>query len=293
MKRRRSHTFRISSYPAERIVAKTALAQQSSRWKIFASEHADSNLANWLGRKLGQNTKDVRLGTVKTKKTNSGPAENSNSGNRRRQPSQARSAETRARILQCAREAFGAFGFAAANVREIAKAAETTHSMITYHFGSKEELWRESVRDMFALLQERVIDPTESEQGLSLEARFRKLIRLYTRYCADHPEHARITFSETIAGGERLEWMVKKFVKSNHGTTTLYLKGLMENGILPEMPLTSLFYALVGMIQLPFVLEKEAKSALDYDFMREEAIERHADTVLALLMPGTRSETAS
>lgn len=205
----------------------------------------------------------------------------------RRKLTQARAEQTRSRILQCARNEFAEKGFSAANVRDIAAAAETTHSMITYHFGSKEELWREAVRDMFALLQRTVVDPVEAEEGLSEDQRFRKLLRRYTRYSAEHPEHARITFSETIAGGERLEWMVEEFVKGNHAASLGPLAGLLDRRIVPAMPLPSLFYAMVGMIQLPFVLEREAKLAMGYDFMSDEAIERHADAVLDLLMPGT------
>jgi AcrR family transcriptional regulator len=204
------------------------------------------------------------------------------SGGRRRL-SQARAEATRSRILHCARQVFAAHGFAAANVRDIARAAGTTHSMITYHFGSKDELWREAVRDMFALLQRQVIDPVEAEAELDFEQRFRKLVHLYTRYSAEHPEHARITVSETIAGGERLEWMVREFVSANQAATTGNLTQLLDRGLVPDMPLPSLLYAMVGMIQLPFMLQKEAQLAMGYDFMTDEAVEAHAEAVARLL----------
>jgi len=124
---------------------------------------------------------------------------------RRKPLIQARAAETRARILQKAREVFAEHGFDGANVREIAAAAETTHSMITYHFSSKEELWRDAVRNMFALLQQHVLDTTEDEHELPAVERFRRMARRYVHYCAAHPEHARITMVESIRGGERLE----------------------------------------------------------------------------------------
>jgi AcrR family transcriptional regulator len=69
-----------------------------------------------------------------------------------RRPVQARAEETRARILQKARDAFAEMGFAGASIRDIAREAGVTHSMITYHFGTKDGLWREAVRDMFALI---------------------------------------------------------------------------------------------------------------------------------------------
>lgn len=206
----------------------------------------------------------------------------------RKQLTQARAEETRARILQTARDEFAEHGFDGANVRDIAQAAGTTHSMITYHFGSKEELWREAVRDMFALLQQSVLDLSEQEKNLPLQERFRRMVHRYVRYCAAHPEHARITIAETIRGGERLEWMVREFVRSNHRQTLPLSAELMEEGLIPQMPAASLLYAFVGMAQLPFVLAKESMLALDYDFMTEQAIERHAEAVLALLFRPAR-----
>lgn len=206
----------------------------------------------------------------------------------RKQLTQARAEETRARILQTARDEFAEHGFDGANVRDIAQAAGTTHSMITYHFGSKEQLWREAVRDMFALLQQTVLESAEQEKDLPLEERYTRLIRRYVRYCAAHPEHARITIAETIRGGDRLEWMVREFVIRDHKETMPLFRELMEKGIIPEMPVASFVYALVGMIQLPFVLAKESILALKYDFMTEQAIEQHAQAVLALLFRPTR-----
>lgn len=210
---------------------------------------------------------------------------------KRRELSQSRAEETRERILQCARDAFAQHGFAAANVRDIAREAGTTHSMITYHFGTKDELWRESVRDMFALLQRQVFDVVEAATGLGTEERFRLLTRLYTRYCAQHPEHARITIAETISGGERLEWMAEEFVRSNHAQGMPWMDQLMDRGLAPRMPRESLLYAFVGMIQLPFVLAKEARLVDGYDFMDDAVIDRHAEAVLALMIGAGRTKS--
>jgi hypothetical protein len=58
----------------------------------------------------------------------------------------------------------------------------------------------------------------------------------------------------------------------------------MKEGLIPKMPLASFLYALVGMTQMPFVIAKESVLALDYDMLSEDAIERHADAVIALIL---------
>lgn len=201
-----------------------------------------------------------------------------------RKPVQPRAEETRARILQKARDAFAEQGFDSASIRDIAREAGVTHSMITYHFGTKDGLWREAVRDMFALIDRQVNAPGADEAGLDDVERFRAMMRRYTRYCAQHPEHARITIAETIRGGPRLQWMIEEFVRHNHTGFVPRVEALMRAGILPQVQLESLHYAIVGMAQLPFVLAREAQGLFNYDFTSDEAIERHADAILALLL---------
>ena len=198
---------------------------------------------------------------------------------------QARAEQTRERILKIARDHFAEHGFDGVSVRDIAEAAQTTHSMITYHFGSKEQLWRESVRDMFMRAQKVTQAAMYVDSNLPSETRLRAMVHGYVRYCADHPEHARITFAETIRGGERLEWMVNEFVKYDHQGVVPLFEQLMEEGTIPRMPLPSIVYAVVGMAQLPFVLAKESLLAFNYDMMSEAAIAQHADGILALLLP--------
>ena len=202
----------------------------------------------------------------------------------RQPPLQARSQETRLRILDSARKAFAECGFAAANVREIAQNAGTTHAMIRYHFGTKDELWREAVRGMFEAFQQILTETRQraDDEQLDLRERYRRMTRAYTRYCAEHPEHARITIMESISGSERFEWMVNEFVKTDHASAKDAFEELVLNKILPPIPFATYLYAYVGMAQLPFVLAKEAKVALDYDFLTDEAIDRHADAMFQI-----------
>lgn len=210
------------------------------------------------------------------------PRKGGRSKTRHRQLSQARAEETRARILQKAREVFAEHGFVGANIREIAREAGTTHSMVTYHFGTKDQLWREALRDMFALLRKYVFEPLPDD--LSPRDRFIAITRGYTRYCAEHPEHARLTIAETIRGGERLDWLIEEFVKRDHASVLPMIEELMREGEVNRMPVPSFLYSYVGMVQMPFALAKEARGSMEYDFMQEAAIDAHAEAVLTLTL---------
>lgn len=199
-----------------------------------------------------------------------------------RPPQQKRSEATRARILSEARRQFAARGFDATNVRDIAEAAGSTHSMIRYHFGTKDQLWREAVRQMFETLHQATAAPEEEAEQPKAE-RLKAFITRYVRYCAQYPEHAWITIQETISGGERLDWMVENFVKTNHSDVLEFLDDLMAERILPQCDPISMIYSIAGMAQLPFVLTKESELSFGVNMLDEARIDIQVETVTKLL----------
>jgi len=62
-----------------------------------------------------------------------------------RHTAQTGSEQTRARLLDAAREAFSQYGFQGATVREICRRAETNVAAVNYHFGSKDDLLAEAL----------------------------------------------------------------------------------------------------------------------------------------------------
>jgi hypothetical protein len=144
-------------------------------------------------------------------------------------------------------------------------------------------LWREAVRDMFATIEEHVNAPGLYDEDLDPVERFRQQMRRYTRYCAQHPEHARITIAETIRGGPRLEWMIEAFVKQNHAGFTPQLEALMESVPCPGCSRNRCITPSSAWPSCPSFWP-EARIIFGYDFTDDAAIERHADAILALLL---------
>ena len=62
----------------------------------------------------------------------------------------ARPADSRRRILAAAATEFSARGFAGAGIDRIARRARLNKAMIYYHFASKQALYREIIREVYA-----------------------------------------------------------------------------------------------------------------------------------------------
>ena len=200
-----------------------------------------------------------------------------------RKPIQARAEVTKLKILDVARRHFADRGFEAANTRDIASEADVSHAMIRYHFGTKDLLWREAVRDMFQRLREVLGLHREGAPNLETKDGFREFLHRYIHYCAQNPEHSRIMIWESVRGGERLSWMANEFIKPAHSGYAKPVMHLMNKGDLPHAWHTSLMFIISAVCQMPFVLAAEARELYEVDMLSDEAIEAHIDSVFAFL----------
>lgn len=100
-------------------------------------------------------------------------------------PSAAESAETRARILRAAREAFAARGYDRARNREIAEAAGVTSPALYHWFASKADLFAAVHTESLAVLLEAYGDAAEGEGGAA--ARLAAVFRVNGALNREHP----------------------------------------------------------------------------------------------------------
>ena len=196
----------------------------------------------------------------------------------------AQGSETRQRILDAAVQLFALNGFDGTAVRDVARDAGVPHTSIPYYFRGKEDLWRAAVTQMFERLR---IDVGGVPEGSGADG-YRQFVRRYVRYCAAHPEHARLMVHESIRGGERLEWAVANFMVPGHRVIGPATSERMAAGDLPAMWPWSMAFMIAAMCQAPFLRAAEFKAVTGLDSRSTQVVEAHADAVIALLF-GDRS----
>jgi TetR/AcrR family transcriptional regulator len=191
---------------------------------------------------------------------------------------------TRAAILEAALQAFAANGYDGASVRDIAAAAGINHAMIRYHFDGKEELWKAAVDFLFERLNREMALSSQDRRALRDGdlSKFADFLRRYVRYCARHPEHARIMVQECVRDTERLRWAVERHIIPGHVGFAGMIETLQAKGVVPQGSFVSLLYMMVASCQMAFALGAEVRLATGTDMTEEAAIEAHADAVVAL-----------
>lgn len=199
-----------------------------------------------------------------------------------------RSARTRDSIEAAALQAFSESGFEAASTRDIAARAGVKQQLITYHYGSKLELWKATADRLFSACRERIVKRAEGLEGVDSATQIRLLVREFLLFSAEHPELARFMIHEGASPGPRLTWLYENHTKrlfeaARDGFATAQSRGLTPAGD-PEL-LTYLFVGAAGMFsqtaEFPLVTGRDPRAPA--------VVESYIDLVLGLLFPGAPS----
>lgn len=186
------------------------------------------------------------------------------------EPKQERAKATKARILAAARREFAAHGFTAASTRTIAARAGIHQPQISYHFESKEELWKATVVELHKELAEHLIqfadfsgDPLESLQNLMCSL---------VDFVVMNPELACIIAQDGTVCSPRLEWLTDTFSRPMFERLSLAFENAagLEPNIRRRMVLQ---FTLVGAATMMFARGPAATAITGIEVSDPELVE--------------------
>lgn len=186
---------------------------------------------------------------------------------------------TREKIVEAALMAMSETGFDAVSTRDIAQRAEVSQGLLTYHFASKDVLWRAAADHLFAL-QEAAVgaamarvcadDPPEERREV-----FRRLVR----FNAEHPEFFRFLILQGAEDESRRVWLVETHLAPIYAR----FERLMRH--IPKADIPHAFYTVGGASGVIFCGAAKCNSLTGIDPMSKESIERHANFLANLMVP--------
>ncbi len=190
---------------------------------------------------------------------------------------------TRERILAAALDLFSERSFEGASTRLIAERAGVQQPLLAYHFGSKEELWRVAVGQLFDDLTQSLGERIFGLRGVEHTAVAKLVVADFVRFSAAHPQLHRIIMQECKVDGERLEWLVEQHIRPLFEGAVAMLEPLVSAGKVRDVPAVHLYYLLTGAGATMFVLAPECRLLSGVDPLDPSEIERHVDAVVSML----------
>lgn len=190
--------------------------------------------------------------------------------------------KTRQRIVDVAVEVFAAKGFRAASTRDIAARAKVSQGLITYHFGSKGELWKAAMGRIFDDLRAGFRVALDGDGANDPLARVRDVVRHYVRFVAAHPELFRVMVEEGKRSDARMRWLVDTHLKPLYAGFSRLLAAVDPSGV-GEHP-AHVYYSMAGAASLMFAVAPECQRLTGLDPRSPEVVEAHAEMLVRLLI---------
>ncbi|WP_426413395.1 TetR/AcrR family transcriptional regulator [Bradyrhizobium ganzhouense] len=166
----------------------------------------------------------------------------------RKRAEQQRSLETRAQILNAAIAEFAESGFEGASIRAIADRLDLQHPLITYHYRSKDVLWRAAGEYAFAQISGSLGGRVAPESAdLSPLARLRREYESLYRFTVAFPEFHRFMRQQALPNNPRLEWVAKTVLSPLLGRLLPQIVAAQKQRLLPAVDPILFHYMMVSL----------------------------------------------
>jgi AcrR family transcriptional regulator len=199
--------------------------------------------------------------------------------------------DNRSRLLRAATDAFAEFGYEGTSLRAIADNAGVSFQLIAYYFGSKEELWIETVDYLF----ERYL---ETGKGLgftpsgNLHEQFHNHLRLLLTDMLQRPQLRKIWIQEYLADSPRYHDVIKPKIKYLYDTLSLpYFTEVVRLGIVEKFTPEEISLLWSGIVQNNVVYPYYVELSLGAAAGSAKLVEDQVDLVFAILTEKLPPET--
>src|SRR6266571_424299 len=165
----------------------------------------------------------------------------------RKRAEQQRSLETRGAILDAAIAEFAERGFEGASIRAIADRLGLQHPLITYHYRSKDILWRAAAEHAFAQIRAGWDTSAPENSDLPPLVRLREEYATLFRYTVAFPEFHRFMRQEAFTDNPRLKWVAETVLAPLLGRLIPQIVAAQKQGLLPAVDPILFHYMMVSL----------------------------------------------
>lgn len=190
--------------------------------------------------------------------------------------------ETKHKITLAAIEVFARDGYDAANLRDIAFLAGTTHGLIRHYFGSKDGLWKAGVDYCTQLHLENLTALNKLKDKLDTVEFFKAHIKAYILFSIKNAGLFSTLMRNDEINSTNLKYIIKKQAVISAITEPLFIK-VQERGYFNWFDHNSFFLYLMSLVEMPILGNKLSSILIKADIFSEAGIKIHTENVLNIL----------
>ena len=194
------------------------------------------------------------------------------------------------RLLEAAVSLFAQHGFDAVSTGAVATAAGLTQSLVHYHFGTKEKLWKAAVEHLMHVRGNMFSLNMEDLRDVDALARLKIMLRRFISANAADPNLTSILIHEGMKDSPRLKWLAKRYMIRGYETFNAAIESAIDSGSVRRLPVRDVTNIIVGACALTFTLRRLLKEVYGDELTSTEAISSFSDTLLDVLFKGLEAK---
>ncbi|MBS1240026.1 MAG: TetR-family transcriptional regulator [Proteobacteria bacterium] len=188
-------------------------------------------------------------------------------------------------ILAAALRVFASDGYDGASMPRIAKVAQVAAPLIHYYFGSKENLWRETVAYSLADLHRDALAIGNATRALAPLDRLRVFLQTVTRHAARWPDNFVMIIAEARSESDRFAWVQENYTGAIFQELRSILQDAKDRKVIKDIAIDQLASLLVGGVLVYFTANPEISNNTDAKDLDRISAE-YTDLVFDLLLDG-------
>ncbi len=211
----------------------------------------------------------------------------------RKRREQQRAIDTKQTILAAALTEFAQVGFEAASIRNIAANTGLQHPLITYHYRTKEILWKAVAENAFAQIRRLWDEGIPDQESMTPIERLRAEYSAFLRFTMAYPDFHHFMLRESSPANPRLPWLVDTILLPTMQRLLPQIQSAQERGELPEGNPALIHYMMIGMTSVLSSLKDEIRQSAGVATDDPKVVDSYLGMIDALVFRPSRPLGAS
>ncbi len=194
--------------------------------------------------------------------------------------------DRRQALLLAAINEFGKSGFDGASLSQISGSVNADIGLISYYFGSKEQLWQTAI-DHIAKLFKNGLIKVLNEQHASATECLKETIRWFISISAQWPQVSRIIVFEGNTNNPRCSYLSSQLVRPCYDIVTRLLDDAQNEGLITDISPRTLFFMITHGGSFPMALPALTNSLPGGDINAQKNLDAHCESIIQLIFNQT------
>lgn len=194
--------------------------------------------------------------------------------------------QTESRILAAAEQVFAEKGLKGARAKEIAALAQVPPSLINYHYGGKENLYRIVIENYYVTMERRLF-PIFTQEGVSPQEKLKRVLCAAVELLAEKDSAARILLRESIDKGKYVnEVLSRPYLREMFEMAERFVFSNLKSGRRSPNELIHILSNLLGCLAMFFIASSTIRELWKKDVYSRTMIEERKREVVDFVFNG-------